>query len=167
MLKCRRNRVNISRFDDDSLHIIAYHIACLSRGDLRQGAGGRLIGNFGTTLPLRRKDMDGALAEIALRIANKTYDANIIEPELLQIRLCFSTERLATGQFSLFRHHDARLGSRRSTECGVVLLRATSTNNRPTSCETDHSARSPDAGTRSNQGIFSLRHNSKADPETK
>src|SRR6266540_4257325 len=89
MLKCRRNRVNISRFDDNSLHIIAHHIACLSRGDLGQGAGGCLIRHFGAALPLRWKNMDGALAEISLWIAHKTYDANIIAPELLQIRLRF------------------------------------------------------------------------------
>src|SRR4030095_8096010 len=89
MLKCRRNRVNVSRFDNDSLHIIAHYIAGLPRSDLRQRAGGSLIGNFGATLPLRWKNVDGALAEITLWIAHKNYDANIIAPNLLQIRLRF------------------------------------------------------------------------------
>src|SRR4029453_12006464 len=89
MLECRCNRVNVSRFDDDSLHVLAHHIACLPGSDLRQRARGRLIGHFGAALPLRWKNVDGALAEITLRIADKTYDANIIAPELLQIRLRF------------------------------------------------------------------------------
>jgi len=58
--------INISRFHDDSLHTITYHIARLAGGDLRQTAGGRFIGNLGAAFPLRRKNMDRALAEIIL-----------------------------------------------------------------------------------------------------
>src|SRR4029453_4786462 len=101
MLECRRNRLNVSWFDDDSLHIVPHHIACLSGGDLRQRAGGCFIGHFRAALPLRWKNVDRALREITLRIAHKAYDANIIAPELLKIRLRFVMHGAAQPQLSI------------------------------------------------------------------
>src|SRR5437762_9345306 len=51
--------------------------------------------------------------------------------------------------------------------CGVFSLLEASVNSLTTSCETSRSARLPDAGLRSNQDIFSSRHNNKAVPRTR
>ncbi len=89
MLERCGDRLNISRLHDNSIHAIAHNIARLARGDLRQPAGGCFICDFGATLPLRRKNMNRALAEIIFRIVHKSYNANVIAPELLEIRLRF------------------------------------------------------------------------------
>src|SRR6266480_1583133 len=47
----------------------------------------RFICDLGAPLPLRRKNMNRALAEIILRVTDKSDDANVIAPEFLQIRL--------------------------------------------------------------------------------
>src|SRR6266700_5892226 len=87
MLERSDDCLNIPRSYDYSLHAIAHYIARLARGDLRETAGGRLIGNLGAAFPVRRKNMDRALAEIILRIRHKSHDTNVIAPELLEIRL--------------------------------------------------------------------------------
>src|SRR5206468_10043123 len=87
VLKRRCDRVHISRLPNDSFDAIAHHIARLACGDLRQPARGRLICDLGAPLPLRRENMNRALAEIILRVTDKSYDANVIVPEFLQIRL--------------------------------------------------------------------------------
>ncbi len=87
MLKRRCDRVHISRLHNDSFDAIADYIACLARGDLRQSARRRFICNLGAPLPLRRKNVNRALAEIILRVTDKSYDANVIAPEFLQVRL--------------------------------------------------------------------------------
>src|SRR4029077_5351632 len=89
MLERRGDPADIARLHNDSLNAIAHDIACLARGDLRQAACRRLVCDFGAPLPLRGENMDRPLAEIILRVADKSYDANVITPELLQIRLRF------------------------------------------------------------------------------
>ena len=87
MLERRCDRVHIPRLHNDSFNAVAHHIACLTRGDLRQRARRRFICDLGASLPLRRKNVNGALAEITLRVRHKSYDADAIAPEFLQIRL--------------------------------------------------------------------------------
>src|SRR5438128_10207146 len=87
MLKRRCDRVHISRLHNDSFDAIAHHIACLARGDLRQRARGRFICDLGAPLPLRRKNMNRALAEIILRDTDKSYISNVITPEFHMITL--------------------------------------------------------------------------------
>src|SRR6266436_880674 len=87
MLERSCDRVHVSRLHDDSFNAIAHHVACLARGDLRQRARRRFICNLGAPLPLRRKNVNRALAEIILRIPHKSYDTDVIAPEFLQIRL--------------------------------------------------------------------------------
>src|SRR5204863_7758176 len=52
MFDRRRDRIDISRLHDDSLHAIAHQIACFACSDLWQTAGSRLVGDFGAALPL-------------------------------------------------------------------------------------------------------------------
>src|SRR5207247_10356567 len=80
-------RVGSSRLHHDCFDAIAHHIAGLACGDLSQRARGRLICDLGAPLPLRRENMNRALAKIILRVTDKSYDANVIVPEFLQIRL--------------------------------------------------------------------------------
>src|SRR6266404_275727 len=87
MLERSCDRVHVSRLHDDSFNAIAHHVACLARGDLRQRARRRFICDLGAPLPLRRKNVNRPLAEIVLRVTHKSYDANVIAPELLQIGL--------------------------------------------------------------------------------
>src|SRR5438046_10319937 len=103
MLERCGDRLNISRLDDNSIHAIAHNIARLARGDLRQPAGGCFICDFGATLPLRRQNANRALAEIIFRIVHKSHNANVIAPELLEIRLrslvdVTDTSQLDAGQ---------------------------------------------------------------------
>src|SRR6266478_7271414 len=86
MLERHCDRVHIPRLHNNSFNAIAHHIACLARGDLRQRARRRFICDLGASLPLRRKNVNGALAEITLRVRHKSYDANVVAPEFLQIR---------------------------------------------------------------------------------
>ena len=89
MLECPCDRADICRLHDDALDAISDNIARFARSDLRQRAGRCFVCDFGAALPLRRKNMYCALAEIILRVRHKSYDANIITPELLQIRFSF------------------------------------------------------------------------------
>src|SRR5438477_6024601 len=89
MLKRSCDCVHISRFHNDSVDPITHDIACLASGNLRQGAGGCVVGDLGAPLQLRRKNVHRALVEISLRVSHKPYNANVIAPELLQIRLRF------------------------------------------------------------------------------
>src|SRR6266404_8518196 len=89
MLERCRDRLDVSRSHDDSLNAVAHDIASFACGDLRQRAGGRLIGDFCATFPLRGENMNCALAEIIFRIAHKSHKANVFAPELLEIRLRF------------------------------------------------------------------------------
>src|SRR5260370_13918745 len=89
MRQCRCDRLDVSRSHNDSFDAVAYDIASFTCGDLRQRAGGRFIGDFGATFPLRGKNMNRALAKIVLRIAHESYKANVVAPELLEIRLRF------------------------------------------------------------------------------
>src|SRR6266516_5511506 len=93
MLQRRHDRIDVSRSHDDSFDAVAHNIASFACGDLRQGAGGRFIGDFGATFPLRGKNMNRTLAKIALRIMHKSHKANVVAPELLEIRLRFVMDR--------------------------------------------------------------------------
>src|SRR6266403_331543 len=89
MLERCRDRLDVSRSHNDSLDAVAHDVASFACGDLRQRAGGRLIGDFGATFPLRGENMNRALAKIIFRILHKSHEANVIAPELLEIRLRF------------------------------------------------------------------------------
>src|SRR5437762_7548883 len=84
MLERRRDSINVPRLYDYSFNTIAHHVACLLRGDLRQCACRGFISHFRAPLPLRRKNMDTALVQIIFRVADKSHDANVVAPELLQ-----------------------------------------------------------------------------------
>src|SRR5260370_42096587 len=89
MLDRCRYRIDVYRSHDDSLDAVAHDIASFACGDLRQRAGGRLIGDFGATFPLRGENMNRALAEIIFRIVHKSHQSNVVAPELLEIRFRF------------------------------------------------------------------------------
>src|SRR5260370_38013211 len=93
MLQCRRDRLDVSRSHNDSFDAAAYDISSFTCGDLRQRAGGRFIGDFGATFPLRGKNMNRALAKIILRIAHESYKPNVVAPELLEILRPFVMRR--------------------------------------------------------------------------
>src|SRR5437867_440231 len=76
-----RDRVHISRPDNNSLDLIAHHIPRFPSRDLRQTAGRRFIRNFGTSFPLRWENVHRALAEITLWIAHEAQGADVIAPE--------------------------------------------------------------------------------------
>src|SRR5437764_14491695 len=86
---CRRDVVYVLWSHYKSLHAIAHYVARLALSDLRQRAGGRFISDFGATLPLRRKNVNRALNQTILWIPHKSYNANIISPEFLEILLRF------------------------------------------------------------------------------
>src|SRR6266487_601484 len=98
-----RDRIDVSRPDNNSLDLIAHDIARFPSGDLRQTAGRRFIRDFGASLPLRGKDVHRALAEITLRIADKPQGADVIAPEFLQIRLRFLMHRTDQPELSVWQ----------------------------------------------------------------
>src|SRR5437773_6745154 len=93
MLQRRGDRIDVSWSHDDSFDAVTHDIASLTCGDLRQRAGGRFIGDFGATFPLRGKNMNRALAKILLRIVHESHKANVVAPELIEIRLRFVMHR--------------------------------------------------------------------------
>ena len=77
--------VDIRWRDDDSLHPIFHHVAGFARRDLRQPAGGRLVGNFRAAFALRRKDMDRRLSQVSLRGAGEPHHLDTIVREFLEV----------------------------------------------------------------------------------
>src|SRR5262249_49797156 len=78
-----RDRVHISWFHNNALSAIADDVAGLARGDLRQTACRRFICDLSAAFPLRRENVDRALAEIILRVTHESNRANVVAPELL------------------------------------------------------------------------------------
>src|SRR3954447_10702615 len=79
----------VSRLHDHSFNLIAHHVACLARGDLRQCTRRRFVGNLGAPLPLRRENVNASLVQIIFRVPHEADDSNVVTPELLQVWLCF------------------------------------------------------------------------------